>query len=66
MISRFKIALTVIVTRSPGSEQHGIALRGPFDVDVTAGQITKVAWRCDSGMRWRLKRATEFATIDDM
>jgi hypothetical protein len=24
---------------------------GPFDVDVTAGQMTKVAWMCDSGMR---------------
>ena len=24
---------------------------GPFDVDVTAGQMTKVEWTCDSGMR---------------
>jgi hypothetical protein len=24
---------------------------GPFEVDVVAGQITKVQWQCDSGMR---------------
>jgi len=24
---------------------------GPFEVDVVAGQMTKVQWRCDSGMR---------------
>jgi hypothetical protein len=24
---------------------------GPFDVDVVSGQITKVEWHCDSGMR---------------
>jgi len=24
---------------------------GPFEVDVLAGQMTKVRWRCDSGMR---------------
>jgi Prealbumin-like fold domain len=24
---------------------------GPFEVDVTAGQIKKVQWDCDSGMR---------------
>lgn len=24
---------------------------GPFEVDVVAGQMTKVEWRCDSGMR---------------
>lgn len=24
---------------------------GPFDVEVSAGQMTKVEWRCDSGMR---------------
>jgi hypothetical protein len=24
---------------------------GPFEVDVVAGQTTKVQWRCDSGMR---------------
>jgi hypothetical protein len=31
---------------------HGkIGRYGPFDVDVTAGRMTKVEWRCDSGMR---------------
>jgi hypothetical protein len=24
---------------------------GPFDVEVVAGQMTKVAWSCDTGMR---------------
>lgn len=24
---------------------------GPFDVDVVAGKMTAVEWRCDSGMR---------------
>jgi hypothetical protein len=24
---------------------------GPFEVDVAAGQMTKVQWECDSGMR---------------
>jgi hypothetical protein len=24
---------------------------GPFEVDVVAGQMTKVQWRCDSGIR---------------
>jgi hypothetical protein len=24
---------------------------GPFDVDVTAGKMATVEWRCDSGMR---------------
>jgi Carboxypeptidase regulatory-like domain len=24
---------------------------GPFDVDVVAGQMTKVEWQCDTGMR---------------
>jgi Prealbumin-like fold domain len=49
---QFKIAL------APGpywvarkGEQHKIGRYGPFDVDVTAGQMAKVEWRCDSGMR---------------
>ena len=31
--------------------KKGIGRFGPFDVDVVAGQITKVQWQCDSGMR---------------
>jgi len=31
--------------------QKGIGRYGPFEVDVVAGQLTKVEWRCDSGMR---------------
>ena len=32
-------------------QQHGIGRYGPFDVDVVAGQMTKVEWQCDTGMR---------------
>jgi hypothetical protein len=31
--------------------QKGIGRYGPFDVDVAAGQMTKVEWQCDTGMR---------------
>jgi len=31
--------------------QQKIGHCGPFDVDVVDGQMTKVAWQCDSGMR---------------
>lgn len=31
--------------------QKGIGRYGPFDVDVAPGQMTKVEWQCDSGMR---------------
>jgi len=49
---RFRISLT------PG--HYAVSIKdmnpkigryGPFDVDVVAGQMTKVAWYCDSGMR---------------
>jgi hypothetical protein len=29
----------------------GVGRFGPFEVDVVAGQMTKVQWQCDSGMR---------------
>ena len=33
-------------------EKHSaIGRYGPFEADVTAGQMTKVEWRCDTGMR---------------
>jgi hypothetical protein len=32
-------------------QQKGIGRYGPFDVNVVAGQITRVEWQCDSGMR---------------
>jgi hypothetical protein len=28
-----------------------IGFFGPFEAEVTAGQVTKVQWQCDSGMR---------------
>src|SRR5215471_8820093 len=31
--------------------QGKIGRCGPFEVDVTNGQMTKIEWRCDSGMR---------------
>ena len=31
--------------------QTGIGRYGPFDADVTTGQMTKVEWQCDTGMR---------------
>jgi Prealbumin-like fold domain len=48
----FKVALApghyTVVRKGPQSK---IGRYGPFDVDVTAGQVTKVEWNCDSGMR---------------
>jgi hypothetical protein len=32
-------------------EKTKIGHYGPFDVDVVAGRMTKVAWSCDTGMR---------------
>ena len=33
------------------NRQKGIGRYGPFDIDVVAGQMTKVEWQCDTGMR---------------
>ena len=49
---RFKVSLApghYTVTKK--DQQKGIGRYGPFDVDVAAGQITKVEWQCDTGMR---------------
>jgi hypothetical protein len=32
-------------------KKRGIGHFGPFEVDVVAGQMTRVQWECDSGMR---------------
>jgi hypothetical protein len=32
-------------------KKGGIGHYGPFKVDVVAGQVTKVQWNCDTGMR---------------
>ena len=32
-------------------KKGGIGYYGPFEVDVVAGNITKVHWHCDTGMR---------------
>lgn len=38
-------------TVSLKEKKGGIGRYGPFQVDVVAGQMAKVAWRCDTGMR---------------
>jgi hypothetical protein len=49
---RFKVSLLPGHYRvSRKGSQKGVGRYGPFDVDVSAGQMTKVEWRCDSGMR---------------
>ena len=49
---RFRISLAPgHYTVSRRDAQPKIGRYGPFDVDVVAGQMTKVAWSCDSGMR---------------
>ncbi len=32
-------------------KRRGIGHYGPFEVDVVRGQMTKVQWECDSGIR---------------
>jgi Prealbumin-like fold domain len=39
----------VVATKEKKSGKVG--RRGPFEVDVTSGQMTKVEWHCDTGMR---------------
>ena len=49
---RFKVSVAsghYTVTRK--EQRKGIGRYGPFDVDVAAGQMTKVEWHCDTGMR---------------
>jgi|SRR5437867_4418382 len=49
---RFKVSIApghYAVTKK--DRQKGIGRYGPFDVDVIAGQMTKVEWQCDTGMR---------------
>ena len=49
---RFRVSLApghYTVTKK--DHQKGIGRYGPFNVDVTAGQMTKVEWHCDTGMR---------------
>lgn len=49
---RFKIAVPPgHYTVARKGTQKGIGRYGPFNVDVSAGQMAKVEWRCDSGMR---------------
>ena len=48
----FKISLApghYTVTKK--ERQNRVGRYGPFDVDVVTGQMTKVEWQCDTGMR---------------
>ena len=38
-------------TVSLKDRKGGVGRYGPFEVDVVTGQMTKVEWRCDTGMR---------------
>jgi hypothetical protein len=38
-------------TVSSANSQPRVGHFGPFEVDVTSGKMTTVAWQCDSGMR---------------
>ena len=49
---RFRILLPPgHYTVSMKEKKGGIGYYGPFDVDVVAGQMRKVEWRCDTGLR---------------
>jgi len=49
---RFRVSLEPgHYTVSLKEKKAGIGRYGPFDVDVVDGQMTKVEWRCDTGMR---------------
>ena len=41
-------------TVSLNEKKGGIGRYGPFEVDVVADQITKVEWRCDTGIGRRV------------
>ena len=49
---RFRVLLPpghyTVVREGPKS---AVGYFGPFEIDVTAGKMTKVEWQCDSGMR---------------
>ena len=49
---RFRVSLSPgDYTVSLKNKKPGIGRYGPFDVRVAAGEMTKVEWNCDSGMR---------------
>ena len=49
---RFRISLAPgHYTVSLKNGKRRIGRYGPFEVDVVAGQMTRVQWNCDSGIR---------------
>jgi hypothetical protein len=47
----FKITLAPGYYNIVRKNQPKIGRCGPFDVDVANGQLTRVEWQCDTGMR---------------
>jgi hypothetical protein len=49
---RFRVPLAPgRYTVSKEGKKGGIGHYGPWDIDVLAGQMTKVTWECDTGIR---------------
>jgi hypothetical protein len=48
---KFKVSLAPGHYQVAKREKSAIGRCGPFEIDVIAGQMTRVEWRCDSGMR---------------
>jgi hypothetical protein len=49
---RFRVPVTPgHYTVSKEGKKRGVGHYGPFDVDVLAGQMTRVEWECDTGIR---------------
>ena len=49
---RFRISLAPgHYTVSVQNKERRVRGCGPFDIDVVAAKMTKVEWRCDTGMR---------------
>ena len=48
---KFRVLLPAGHYKVTKKEKSRLGGCGPFEVDVAAGQMTKVEWACDSGMR---------------
>ena len=48
---RFRVSLAPGHYKVSIKGRRAIGRFGPFEADVVAGQMTKVQWACDSGMR---------------
>ena len=50
-LGKFRVSLKPGHYKISVKGENRIRRCGPFEVDVDAGQATKVEWNCDSGMR---------------